>query len=117
MCDIKEKNLHNGKTVDEVQEFDPLAVSINEIEDNLGDTYRKDYSDENSQDWKTVSGSFIHIALLTNYMLWDQAAGGGLSKYGHLGDGFMDLILVDVVSRKEFYRYIKRHANRKNQVN
>ena len=109
---MQEKNYQNGRIVDEVQEFDPLAVSINEIEDNLGNTYR---NDEYAKDWKTVNGSFINVELLANAMLWDVTA-GGLSKYGHLGDGFMDLILVDTVPRKDFYRFIKRHTKKKNQV-
>ncbi len=80
----------------------------------MGNSYRKDH-EENSDDWKTVSGSFIHMSLLSNAMLWD-ATSGGLSKYGHLGDGYMDLILVDAVSRKDFYRFLKRHTKKKNQV-
>lgn len=115
LCELKEKNHQNGKTIDEVQEFDPLAVSINEIEDNLGYLYRKEQSEEYSEDWKTVSGSFMNIELLTNAMLWDITS-GGLSKYGHLADGSMDLILCDHVPRKEFYRFVKRHTKKKNQV-
>ena len=72
-------------------------------------------SEEYSEDWKTVSGSFIHVELLTNAMLWDVTS-GGLSKYGHLADGSMDLILCDQVPRKEFYRFVKRHTKKKNQV-
>ena len=49
-------------------------------------------------------------------MNWDLASGRGLSKYGHLGDGCIDLILVDSVPRKDFYRFIKRHTNEKNQL-
>jgi hypothetical protein len=113
-CELKEK-IHGSKTVDEVQEFDPLAVSINEIEDNLGYSYRKEISEEYSDNWKTVCGSFIHVELLTNAMLWDLTS-GGLSKYGHLADGSMDLILCDHVPRKEFYRFVKRHTKKKNQV-
>jgi hypothetical protein len=48
-------------------------------------------------------------------MLWDLTS-GGLSKYGHLADGSMDLILCDHVPRKEFYRFVKRHTKKKNQV-
>ncbi len=71
---------------------------------------------KDSQKWETIRGTFMHVACLSNSAMWDQSSGGGLSKYGHLADGFLDLILVRKVSRKEFYRFIKRHTNSKNQV-
>ena len=78
-------------------------------------TKNREHNEEN--EWETIRGSFIHVACLTNATLWDQSSGGGLSKYAHLADGNIDLILVDKVSRKDFYRFIKRHTNVKNQVN
>lgn len=107
------KNLNASKTIDMVQEFDSIANSIEEIEQNLSTTikYKK------SEDWEIIRGSFIHIAFLTNSTQWSVSSGGGLSKYAHLSDGCIDLVLVDQVTRKELYRFIKRHANCKNQVN
>lgn len=108
------KNLNASKTIDMVQEFDSIANSIEEIEQNLSSTinYRKcDY-----EDWEIIRGSFIHIAFLTNSTQWNISSGGGLSKYAHLSDGCIDLVLIDQVSRKDLYRFIKRHANCKNQV-
>ena len=62
-----------------------------------------------------MRGSFMHIAVLANATRWDLSP-NGLSKYGHLGDGCTELILVEPVSRRDFYRFIKRHAGDKNQV-
>ena len=67
-------------------------------------------------EWEVIQGSFIHIAFLANSHYWDLASAGGLSKYAHLADGCMDLVLVDPVPRKEFFRFIRRHTNGKNQV-
>lgn len=115
MCDTNHRSL-NGVTSDEVQEFDPLAVSISEIEENLGDRYNRESHHHTADEWKKISGTFMHVELVTNAMLSDLACGGGLSKYTHLADGSMDLILVDKVPRKEFYRFLRRHTNRKNQL-
>lgn len=104
------------KTFDMVEEFDPIANSIQEIEKNLSSTINYNRNEAYSE-WEIIRGSFMHVAFLTNSMMWDQAPGGGLSKYAHLADGCIDLVLVDQISRKDFYRFIKRHANRKNQVN
>ena len=68
------------------------------------------------EEWKKIHGSFIYIALLSNSSKWSHIAPGGLSKYAHLADGFIDVILVEPTSRKEFYRFLKRHANNKDQV-
>lgn len=108
------KNLNAIKTVDMVQEFDPIANSIEEIQQNLSDTFS--YKKSDNKHWEIIRGSFIHIAFLTNSTQWNISNGGGLSKYAHLSDGCIDLILVDQVNRKDLYRFIKRHANCKNQV-
>lgn len=115
VCETQEK-IMNGRTSDEVQDFDPLAESLHEIEENLGENYKRGINEHNSNEWRTISGKFMHVELLTNAMLWNMASGGGLSKHGHLADGCMDLILVDKVSRKEFMRFLRRHSNRKNQL-
>jgi hypothetical protein len=72
--------------------------------------------DSNNQEWETIKGSFIYVALLANSMVLDDMGSGGMSKYAHLADGSLDLILIDKLSRKDLYRFIKRHANSKNQV-
>ena len=69
-----------------------------------------------ASEWKTLRGSFIHVSLLSNAALCDFAPGGGLSKYAHLGDGNIDIILVEPVSRRDFYRFLRRHTNTKNQL-
>ena len=71
---------------------------------------------EVSDEWETIRGAYMHVSLLSNATLWDLATGGGLSKYGHLGDGCIDIVLVEPVSRKDFYRFLRRHTNPKNQV-
>jgi len=39
-----------------------------------------------------------------------------MSRYGHLTDGCLDLILVEKVNTREFTRYLKRHIKSKDQV-
>ena len=63
-----------------------------------------------------MRGSFIYVACLSNSAKWSNIAPGGLSKYAHLGDGYFDIVLVEATNRKDFYRFLKRHANNKNQV-
>ena len=79
-----------------------------EIKRNI--SFKNDYAE-----WEMIRGSFTHIAFLSNANLWEHAP-AGLSKYGHLADGCIDLILVDKVPRKDFFRFIRRHTNKKNQV-
>ena len=45
-----------------------------------------------------------------------EIAPRGLSKYTHLNDGVIDLVLVKNTERKEFVRLLKRLGNTKNQV-
>lgn len=40
----------------------------------------------------------------------------GLSKFTHLSDGNIDLVLVKKCDRKDFIRFLRRHGNSKNQV-
>jgi hypothetical protein len=47
--------------------------------------------------------------------LWSFAP-QGLSKFGHLADGLLDLILIEQTTRKDFLRCVKRNGNSKNQV-
>ena len=65
--------------------------------------------------WKTVQGEYLQVAILTNACVWSYAP-QGLSKFGHLADGLLDLVLIQPTTRKEFLRYVKRNGNSKNQV-
>lgn len=65
--------------------------------------------------WENISGSFISASLLVNSMNLDDTKAGGLSKYAHLADGSIDLVLVNAMTRKDLYRFIKRHSKLKNQ--
>ncbi|CAF3286010.1 unnamed protein product [Rotaria socialis] len=77
---------------------------------------RKSYSQENEEkkQWKTLRGNYLQVAVLTNANLWSFAP-QGLSKFGHIADGLLDLVLIESTTRKEFLRYIKRNGNSKNQ--
>jgi hypothetical protein len=70
---------------------------------------------EKEKNWKILHQEYLQVAVLTNASLWSYAP-QGLSKYGHLADGFLDLVLIRPTTRKEFLRYIKRNGNSKNQV-
>ena len=117
------KQPSEGKSNENGEKYEKIANSIQEIRKNLTNGKKNKAfesteveDDSVSDEWEVIRGSFVHIALWSNATLWDVASGGGLSKYGHLGDGFIDLILVDQVSRKDFYRFLKRHTNLKDQV-
>ncbi|CAF0744424.1 unnamed protein product [Brachionus calyciflorus] len=114
ICVNSVKNLNARKTIDRVEQFDSIANSIEEIQHNLSSTNK--YHKSDNEEWEVVRGNFIHVAFLTNSSQWNMSPGGGLSKYAHLGDGCIDLILVDQISRKDLYRFVKRHANSKNQL-
>ena len=62
-----------------------------------------------------AKGEFLNVSLYSTPSSCDMAP-LGLSKYSHLADGCMDLILVHNTERKEFMRFLKRHGNAKNQV-
>ena len=70
--------------------------------------------DEDSP-WKTLHQNYLQVAVSTNAGLWSFAP-QGVSKFGHLADGLLDLILIEPTGRKEFLRYVKRNGNSKNQV-
>lgn len=65
--------------------------------------------------WKASKGTYYHVGLYSipgN----SEVAPEGLSKFTHLCDGAMELVLVKECSRKDFIRFLKRHGNHKNQV-
>ncbi|OPL07277.1 hypothetical protein AM593_08509, partial [Mytilus galloprovincialis] len=64
--------------------------------------------------WKASKGSYYHVGL---YSIPGncEVAPEGLSKFTHLSDGAMELVLVKDCSRRDFIRYLKRHGNHKNQ--
>lgn len=65
--------------------------------------------------WKILHNNYLEVAVLTNANLWSFAP-QGISKYGHLADGLLDLILIEQTTRKDFLRYLKRNGNSKDQV-
>ena len=70
---------------------------------------------DNEKNWKVLHHHYLQVAVLTNASLWSFAP-QGLSKFGHLADGLLDLVLIEPTTRKEFIRYLKRNGNSKNQV-
>ncbi|CAF1373243.1 unnamed protein product, partial [Didymodactylos carnosus] len=67
-----------------------------------------------SPQWNIIRNPYLQVLVLTNASLWDFAP-QGLSKFGHLSDGLLDLVLIRDTTRKEFLRYIRRNGNSKNQ--
>lgn len=70
---------------------------------------------EREKNWKTLEEELMQVAVFTNASLWSFAP-QGLTKYGHLADGLLDLVIIEPVIRKEFLRYVKRNGNSKDQV-
>jgi hypothetical protein len=108
------------KSLDKVHNLNVKSGNryANEIEDesdNNDDSCGTQIASD-TRSWRTISGTFLNIEILVNSMLWDDVCAGGLSKYAHLADGCMDLVLVSPVPRSELKRFLKRHTNRKNQV-
>ncbi|UJR13625.1 hypothetical protein I4U23_000638 [Adineta vaga] len=75
-------------------------------------SFIQQYDEE--KNWKILQQNYLQAAIFTNANLWSFAP-QGLSKFGHLADGLLDLVVVEAVNRKEFLRYIKRNGNSKNQ--
>ncbi|CAF4592386.1 unnamed protein product [Rotaria sp. Silwood1] len=73
-----------------------------------------DRQNDEKQHWKILHHNCLQVAVLTNANLWSFAP-QGLSKFGHLADGLLDLILIEHTIRKDFLRYIKRNGNSKDQ--
>lgn len=74
-----------------------------------------DLSKEESP-WKSIKGSFMNVGLFCIPGNCEMAP-EGLSKFSHLNDGVLHLVLVKDAPRKDFIRYLRRHGNHKNQVN
>ncbi|XP_025093865.1 ceramide kinase-like isoform X2 [Pomacea canaliculata] len=64
--------------------------------------------------WSTVKGSFMNVCIFSLPGNCDIAP-QGLSKFTHLSDGNIDLVLVKKCDRKDFIRFLRRHGNSKNQ--
>ena len=83
---------------------------------NLKITIFADLStEEKGTQWKKCKGKFMNVAVFCipgN----SNVAPEGLSKFTHLNDGCMELVIVREVLRKDFIRFVKRHGNYKNQV-
>ncbi|CAH1789548.1 unnamed protein product [Owenia fusiformis] len=90
---------------DSLQEYDPLAISG--TSSTIIDLTKE-------SPWRSTKGSYMNVAVFTLPGLSEMAP-QGLSKYTHLADGCMDLVLVRNTERKDFIRYLKRHGNSKNQ--
>ncbi|CAF3715851.1 unnamed protein product [Rotaria sp. Silwood1] len=71
-------------------------------------------TNEKEKNWKILENEYLQVAVLTNANLWSFAP-QGLSKFGHIANGSLDLILIEPVSRKEFLRYVRRNGNSKDQ--
>ncbi|KAK3581636.1 hypothetical protein CHS0354_011135 [Potamilus streckersoni] len=99
----------SGVTTDVVEEFNPLGMSGDS--DTLVDLAKEP---NGGGSWRTCKGQYLNVAI---YVIpgREALAPRGLSKYTHLNDGVIDLVLIKTTVRKEFLRYIKRLANQKNQ--
>lgn len=89
-----------------VQPFNPLNNS------NNSDTFVDLSKDESP--WKVCKGSFLQVGLFCIPARCEFAP-QGLSKFSHLNDGCMELVLVKDINRKDFIRFLKRNGNSKNQ--
>lgn len=99
----------------QVQAFDNAHIKKKDKRKKSSSKQSKDNdNDDDNKNWKTLRQYYLQIAVLTNASLWSFAP-QGLSKYGHLADGLLDLILIEPTTRKEFIRYLKRNGNSKNQ--
>lgn len=74
-----------------------------------------DLAEHEDTPWRSRKSDFLNIGLFT-LPGRSELAPRGTSKYTHLNDGAIDLILVKDAERKEFVRMLKRLANTKNQV-
>ena len=88
------------------------SLASNNDNNNRSSSAGKNPKEKN---WKILNQDYLQVAVLTNACLWSYAP-QGLSKFGHLADGLLDLILIEPTSRKEFLRYVRRNGNSKNQV-
>ncbi|CAF2033761.1 unnamed protein product [Rotaria magnacalcarata] len=118
------------KSDDQVKTFDNFHVqqmnrrkkssssaSNNDCNNRLTSTGKNssNQSNEKEKNWKTLENEYLQVVVLTNACLWSFAP-QGLSKFGHLANGLLDLILIEPVGRKDFLRYIRRNGNSKNQL-
>ncbi|XP_052091884.1 ceramide kinase-like protein [Mytilus californianus] len=120
-CDVCvpiDASKQDDNTSDVVEEciVQPFNSSSNSNDFNsLSDT--ENLSEEVLEDnpWKASKGSYYHVGL---YCIPGncEVAPEGLSKFTHLSDGAMELVLVKDCSRRDFIRYLKRHGNHKNQL-
>lgn len=65
--------------------------------------------------WTALRNDYLQVLVLTNATLWPYAP-QGLSKFSHMADGLLDLVLIAPANKKDFIRYLKRNGNSKNQV-
>ena len=107
-----------SESSNEVLAFDETHLNKRITCSKSSGTTRKSSKSLNPKDspWKSIEGEFLETLVLTNASLW-QLAPQGLSKFGHLGDGVLQFVIVATHRRKDFVRFLKRHGNSKNQVN
>ncbi|XP_062581294.1 ceramide kinase-like protein [Saccostrea cucullata] len=99
------------KEEDEVEEC--LVQPFNDLNtSNTSDTFVDLSKDESP--WKVSKGSFLQVGLFS-IPARSELAPEGLSKFSHLNDGCMELVLIKNINRKDFIRFLKRHGNSKNQ--
>ncbi|RUS88047.1 hypothetical protein EGW08_004213 [Elysia chlorotica] len=94
-------------STDTVQELDPLNQSFTSNTSSVIDLPQ-------DSPWKIVKGKYMNVGLFA-IPGRTKMAPQGHSKYTHLSDGTVDLILVKETERKEFVRHLRRHSNSKNQ--
>lgn len=108
ICITASKNVNVADlSTDVVQELDPLNQSFTSNTSSVIDLAQ-------DSPWKVVKGKYMNVGLFA-IPGRSEMTPQGLSKYTHLSDGTIDLILVKETERKEFVRHLKRHSNSKNQ--
>jgi hypothetical protein len=62
-----------------------------------------------------MKGTYFGVSVMAVSGICDLAP-RGQSKYTHLSDGCLDLVLVRTANRDDFLKYLRRHGTEKNQV-
>uniref|UniRef100_A0A2C9LK89 DAGKc domain-containing protein n=1 Tax=Biomphalaria glabrata TaxID=6526 RepID=A0A2C9LK89_BIOGL len=92
-------------TIDLVQELDPLSQSFSSDASSIIDLPQ-------NNPWRSLKGKYLNVGLFTLPGISDYAP-QGFSRYTHLNNGVIDLVLIKDVEKKEFVRHLRRFGNTK----
>ncbi|KAH9489706.1 hypothetical protein Btru_037467 [Bulinus truncatus] len=107
-CDIcwNDDNQHKTEeetTIDLVQELDPLNQSFSSDTSSVIDLPQ-------NNPWRSLKGKYLNVGLFALPGM-SYFAPQGISRYTHLNNNVVDLILIKDVERKEFVRHLRRFGN------